>query len=71
MDVIEYLEQRAQEIIDCKDFDSARLLHAQFLGAMKILVGCNIFKSEFDPDFQKADDIFMQVCQFMKDNSFE
>ena len=65
MDVIEYLELKAQDIMDCKDYDSAYLLHAQLLGAMKLSVECHLFKNDFE--FKKADDLFMQLCQFMVD----
>jgi len=65
MDVIEYLEEKAQEIMACEDFESAHMLYAQLLGAMKLSLDCDLFKDDFE--FKKADDLFMQLGQFMVD----
>ena len=66
MDVIEYLEEKAQEIMACEDYESAHMLYAQLLGAMKLSLECDLFKDDFE--FKKADDLFMQLGQFMVDS---
>ncbi|QQT93771.1 hypothetical protein [Acinetobacter johnsonii] len=65
MDVIEYLEEKAQEIMDCDDYYSAHMLYAQLLGAMKLSLECDLFRDDFE--FKKADDLFMQLGRFMVD----
>lgn len=66
MDIIEYLENKAQKIIDASSFDDAYSEYTQLYGIVKALVECDLYKD--DVQFKKADDIFMQSGQFMADN---
>ena len=66
MDIIEYLEDKAQKIIDASNVDDAYSEYTQLYGIVKALVECDLYKD--DAQLQKADDIFMQSGHFMSDN---
>ena len=65
MDIIEYLEDKAQKIIDASNVDDAYSEYTQLYGIVKALVQCDLYKDY--AQLQKGDDIFMQSGQFMSD----
>lgn len=68
LEIIEYLEEQSQAIMDAYDsnnHDLAYSLLSQLLGSMNVLLRCKLFNSE--TEFQKADDIYMQLTQYLID----
>lgn len=62
LDVMSYLELKASEIMDCSDYKNAYALYAQFLGALKLLAECDLFK---EGELDRSDQLFSNVTEYM------
>jgi hypothetical protein len=62
MDVIEYLENMAQVVLNSKDYDCAVKNFNQFHGAFDALARCAVFSS--DDEYNKALEIYLQLVEY-------